>query len=97
MKSRCTLSSSSRVIAALLIITLSACAQSPNVAVTPVRGLEQRVTITVSKGLQPEFRWSPDSGLGWIHVGRDDTREQVWELKLSDSTNSIRQPVRYAS
>jgi len=93
---RCTVSLSSRFIAPLLVIALAAaCAPSPNVDVTPVRGLEQRVTITVSRGLQPEIRWSPDSGLGWLHVGRNDTREQVWELKLTDSTNSIRQPVRY--
>lgn len=30
-----------------------------------------------------------------MHVGRNDTREQVWEIKLTESTDSIRQPVRY--
>ena len=56
--------------------------------------MEQRVTVTVSSGLQPEFRWAPDSGIAWLHVGRHDKNQQVWQI-TADSTNSIRQPVRY--
>ena len=57
--------------------------------------MEQRVTVTVSLGLQPEFRWASDSGIAWLHVGRHDKDQQVWQITAADSANSIRQPVRY--
>jgi hypothetical protein len=66
-----------------------------SVQVTPEPRMEQRVTVTVSRGLQPEFRWSPDSGIGWLHVGRHDKNQLVWEIFAGDSANSIREPVRY--
>jgi len=84
-----------RHIGLFLAIAISSCASSGNVRVTPTPGLEQRVTITVSRGLQPEFRWSPDSGIGWLHVGRHDKDQLVWEIFSGDTASSMRQPIRY--
>ena len=70
-------------------------ASGGNVQVTPEPRMEQRVALSVSRGLQPEFRWSPDSAIGWLHVGRHDKNQMVWEIIAGDSANSIRQPVRY--
>ena len=82
----------------LALGALSVCfcaAPSGNARVTPEPGMEQRVTLTVGRGLQPEFRWTGDSAIAWLHVGRHDQDQLVWEIIASDSANSVRQPVRY--
>jgi hypothetical protein len=78
----------------LLLAALISCS-SPrgSVSVTPLPGMEQRVQLSVSRGRQPDIRWAPDSAVAWVHVGRVDKNERVWEI--TDSANSIRPPVHY--
>jgi hypothetical protein len=57
----------------------------------------QPVTITVGPGLEPEITWAPDSGLGWLHVGRRDRNQIIWQIEARDSTNSLMQPIRYGA
>ena len=80
----------------LSVVTLLACSSSGGpVRVEPVPQMTQLVSFTITQGLEPEIRWSPDSGLGWLHVGRRDKNQIVWEIRTRDSTNSLRQPIRY--
>jgi hypothetical protein len=55
----------------------------------------ESLTVTVGSGTQPQIRWSPDSGVGWLHVGRRDKNQIVWEIRAVDSTNSLHTPVDY--
>ena len=60
-----------------------------------VTSAPESLSVSISSELRPEIRWAPDFGVGWLHVGRRDKNQIVWEMWDGDSTNSIRPPVRY--